>query len=192
MYVINLFGASGSGKSTTAKLLSGMLSINGYSTELVEEYAKELVHAQHTNLFEQQELILAEQNKKQKILSNHGYDFIITDSPLLLINIYKKEYKYIEEYPEEFENFVKWRFLTYKNINIFLNRKIPYSQKGRLQTQEEANIIEEKMKKYLKENNIEFIEIDNEFGLKTINKILNLLYNKKYISKQIEIKEIND
>jgi len=187
MRVLNLFGGPSSGKSTNGKLVSGILSAMGLKTELVEEYAKGLVHAQHTNMFEQQELILAEQNKKQKILEKHNYDLVITDSPLLLINIYKDEYN-LPKYPLEFEEFIKWRFNTYDNINIFLERELEYDENGRVQTEDEANRIEKKIKKYLDDNNYPYITIKSKKGLSTSKKIIKYLEKNNIIDKQSKLK----
>ena len=62
MVVINLWGAPGSGKSTTAAGLFFLMKINKYKVELVTEYAKDLVWNGHEAMFGNQISIFAEQN----------------------------------------------------------------------------------------------------------------------------------
>ena len=77
--VINLFGSSGSGKSTTALGLTYMLRLKGYKAEYVSEYAKDLVAEESTHKLRHQLYVFAKQLKRVDVLLNKDIDYIITD-----------------------------------------------------------------------------------------------------------------
>ena len=89
MLVINLWGAPGSGKSTTAAGLFFLMKINKFKVELVTEYAKDLVWDRRDSMFGNQLSIFSEQNWRLHRLRDHGVDYVITDSPLFLPVFYK-------------------------------------------------------------------------------------------------------
>ncbi len=105
--------------------------------------------------------MLAEQSHRQLCLLNK-VDFIITDSPLVLANYYRKfhENKILEN--TCFDELVVEIFNKYDNLNIFLKRKTTteYQQAGRLQNQEDAIKIDAEIQKVLNDNNIPYFEID--------------------------------
>ena len=68
--IINLFGASGSGKSTTAMGLTYFLRLGGHKVEYVNEYAKDLVYEESTHKLKHQLYVFAKQLKKQDVLSS--------------------------------------------------------------------------------------------------------------------------
>ena len=84
MKIINLFGGPGTGKSTTAAHLFAIMKWQGMKVELVSEYAKELTWDGRSNVLLDQLYVLAKQNRKLERLKNHGLDFVITDSPILM------------------------------------------------------------------------------------------------------------
>lgn len=135
MKVINLFGAAGSGKSTTALGVSHQLKINGYKVEYVSEYAKQLVMSGSEHLLSLQEHVFANQLFNMTILKNKDLDFIVTDSPLLLAVFYGR--KYGTSTPA-LDNLVFEHFDSYQNINYFINRAHKFDPVGRVQTEEET------------------------------------------------------
>lgn len=114
MKVINLFGCPGSGKSTTAAMLYFKLSSMGYKVELVSESTLDLI--------KNDQKIITQDNifNVQKKKFNVDADYIITDSPLLLSVIYDTRKN------PDFNDKVLYEFLEYDNINVLLNRTVPY------------------------------------------------------------------
>ena len=114
MKVINLFGCPGSGKSTTAAMLYFKLSSMGYKVELVSESTLDLI--------KNDQKIITQDNifNVQKKKFNIDADYIITDSPLLLSVIYDTRKN------TDFNDKVLYEFLEYDNINVLLNRTVPY------------------------------------------------------------------
>jgi ABC-type oligopeptide transport system ATPase subunit len=118
MLIINLWGAPGSGKSTTASGLFFLMKINKKKVELVTEFAKELVWEKRENMFGDQVSIFSEQNRRLCRLEDHNIDFAITDSPLPLPVFYQPQ-----NYLPSFEQMVFEQFHRYNNLNYFLKRK---------------------------------------------------------------------
>lgn len=165
--VINLFGAPGVGKSTLAYLLTGHLKADGINAELVTEFAKDLTWANRDFDLSAQPYIFGEQYYRiQKLVGK--VDFIITDSPLLLSLIYTNN-----SYPESFKKSVLDIFNSFDNINVLVNRTKPYSTSGRTQTEVESAIIQEQVKKLLKDTNQEVIQA---LGTNAHAQVDNLLY----------------
>ena len=129
-----------------------------YTAEYVEEYAKDCVYENRLNLIKNDQLyVFAKQNHKLTMIKNYEKcpDFVITDSPLILSNIYGDINNSISD---TFKSLVLETFNSYNNINFFIERGsgIKYEVNGRIQTEEEAKEIDEKIKNYLVENHIDF------------------------------------
>lgn len=154
MIVINLWGAPSSGKSTTASGLFFLMKINKFRVELVHEFAKELVLEKRENVFTDQNFIFAEQNRRIRRLEEHGYDFAITDSPLMLPLYYDEK-----RTGEKFDSFASDEFHKYNNINYFLVRRHTFEPIGRRHNEEEAVRIEQDMKQWMREKTIEYTEV---------------------------------
>lgn len=151
MIVINLWGAPGSGKSTTAAGLFFLMKINKYKVELVTEYAKDLVWERHDTMFENQLSIFSEQNRRLHRLVDHGVDFAITDSPLLLPSFYKPH-----GYYRAFDSLVAETFHGYNNLNYFLERVESFEKIGRRHNEEESLAIAVKLQKFMADYGVEF------------------------------------
>lgn len=155
MKVINLYGGPGTGKSTTAAGLFHLMKLQSMEAELVTEYAKDLVWAERHPMFTEQDYIFAKQNHRIRRLVGK-VDWAITDAPLLLGIFY-----ILDEFPgrEHFEKFVKEMFMSYDNINVFLERVKPYNPNGRNQTFEEATSIDAQIKQFLEDHNIPYLTV---------------------------------
>ena len=153
MKVINLLGASGSGKSTNAAGLAYELKTEGFKVEIITEYAKELCILSSEHLLENQIWVFANQYQKMKYLSE-DLDFVITDSPLMLSSFYGLKYNY------NFENLfplIKDVYNSFDNINLFLEREHAWDQYARVQTEEESKEDSEKLKAFLKEESVDYV-----------------------------------
>lgn len=134
--LINIYGAAGSGKSTTALGLTHSLKLEGYKVEYVSEYAKDLVSEGSSHKLKHQLYVFAKQLKKLEVLMDKGLDFVVTDSPLLLSYFYGNKYKTIKPY---FKDLVQTHLDDYKCYNIFLKRNVPYDSSLRVQTEQESD-----------------------------------------------------
>ena len=150
MKVINLFGGPSAGKSATAYGLCNYMKINGYSVELITEFAKDLVWSERQQCLKNQVKVTAEQYDRQWN-KNGKLDFIITDSPLLLGIIYCPE-----DYFKSFKPMVWELFNSFDNINIFLERTTKYVQAGRNENEEESNAISYEIQDLLRDNDCKY------------------------------------
>lgn len=151
--IINLLAGPCSGKSTYCAGIFAKLKWHEINCEMALEYAKDLVWSENFKKLENQLYVFAKQQDRIYQL-NGKVDVVITDSPLLLSIIYDAKND------ELLKQLIVREHNKYTNINFFLKRKKKYSEKGRVQTFEEAIKIDEQIKDLLKENNIEYEEID--------------------------------
>ena len=129
--VINMYAGPGAGKSTTAAGLFFKMKSQGYSVELVTEYAKDKVYEGHLGCLEDQMYIFGKQQRRLTRLRGH-VEWAITDSPLILSILYNKDLS------ETFNTLVLETFEKYINYNFFIERVKEYKQIGRTQTELEA------------------------------------------------------
>lgn len=158
--VVNMFAGPGVGKSTTAAGIFALLKMHDVECELVTEYAKDLVWEERNFTVENQLYLFAKQHHRQWRLKDK-VDLIITDTSLLLNNIYGKLYNRFDS--EIMYDFVLEEFNKYDNINFYIERIVKYNDEGRFQTKEQAEQIDNCIKEYLDENNINYILIPGAF-----------------------------
>lgn len=164
--VINGYGGPGSGKSTTCLHLVAELKKLGYNAEYVSEYAKELVYEENYELLdgkvEHQAAILLEQNRRvERLVKN--VDFIVSDSPILLSEIYVKERNTM------FDKCVDELNSHYPAFSFFVERDNERFQKeGRIHNFEESKAKDREIKELLKNKDIYF----GTYNHKTIDKII--------------------
>lgn len=151
MKVVNLFGSSGAGKSTSALGLAYKLKLLGYKVEYVSEYIKQYVFSGATTEVLYQNKIFGNQSYNLEILRDKGLDFIVTDSPLLLSDFYSQLYS---TGTPQLADLVKASFNSYENVNYFLTRTVAFEAAGRLQTEEESDMHSAQLRNYLKDNKI--------------------------------------
>lgn len=155
MFVVNLFGAPGSGKSTGAAYIFAKLKMLGVNAELVTEFAKEKVWENSKETLKNQFYIFGEQYFKLTRLDGK-VDVAITDAPLLLSVFYNKEDD------ENFNQVVLKKFLSFPSVNYFINRVKPYNPKGRLQTEEGSSNLVEPMRRMLQKYEIEYLDLPGD------------------------------
>ena len=151
--IVNLFAGAGAGKTTCAWEIASELKKRGIETEYVSEYAKELVWDNNMEMLdgslEHQQILYHEQKRRIDRLIGK-VDVVVTDSPTLLSIMYLKEpnkdfeVKAIEEYKQN------------QNFNLFINRGKEYQQAGRIHSLQESKAVDNKIKQFLKSNNIYF------------------------------------
>lgn len=152
--LVNLFAGPGTGKSTISSSVFAELKWQGVNCELASEFAKDLCWEERFTTLSNQIYVFGKQlHRVQRLIGK--VDVIITDSPLLFSIIYKPEHL-----SDNFSKLVLEVFNQFNSMNYFLKRLKSYNPKGRIQTEEEAVLVDEKILKYLNENNIWYTYID--------------------------------
>lgn len=151
--IVNLFAGAGAGKTTCAWEIASELKKRGIETEYVSEYAKELVWDNNMEMLdgslEHQQILYHEQKRRIDRLIGK-VDVVVTDSPTLLSIMYLKEPN------EEFAKKAVEEYKQNQNFNLFINRDKEYQQTGRIHSLQESKAVDNKIKQFLKSNNIYF------------------------------------
>jgi|SaaInl8_200m_RNA_FD_contig_81_619839_length_10764_multi_4_in_0_out_0_10 nicotinamide riboside kinase len=169
---ISIFGAPGSGKSTTSAGVFYEMKKKSYKVELVDEYAKELTYSKDFLTLSDQAMVFARQRHKMEKLEGQ-VDYTVNDASFLLSSIFS-EFSNLNHLPKaSFDALVIETYKMYDTLNIFLESDVEYQDYGRNETKEEALVVGEKIKKVLTENGIPYTEI--EVGENTVKDILKLI-----------------
>lgn len=158
--IVNLYGAPGSGKSTTRADVFRLLKFAGVNCEEVYETAKKFTWAHRHTELASQPYIFGKQLRDIEVLMNQ-VDVIITDSPLMMSYYYGKKYCG-DTYPESFYTFVEEQFKKMGGMNYYINRVKPFNPKGRNQTEDGAAEISIEQKAMLTRLNIGFKEVNGD------------------------------
>lgn len=162
MKVINFFGAPGVGKTTSAMDLTAMLKRIQVDAEVSLELVKQYIHSDANHLLSYQNFIFAEQERQLRILQDSKeVEFAVTDAPLLHSVLYAPE-----NYPVFFKELVFEIFQGYDNVNFFINRNHPYSHQGRIHDEVKSDLLSNKLKYFLINHSVPFIEIKSTDNLK--------------------------
>lgn len=165
--VINGYGGPGAGKSTACLEITAALKKEGYNAEYVQEYAKELVYEKNMEMLdgspEHQYEILKEQTRRMDRLYDQ-VDFIVTDSPILLNEIYNKELT------PEYESLVNELQGEYINYSFFMERDASnFEEEGRIHNLTESIEKDNEIKDMLQKNEIKYKTYNHE----NVNEIVN-------------------
>lgn len=153
--ILNLVGGPGTGKSTTMAGTFFELKSRGITAEMAPEWFKAKVwEGTADKLVGDQLYITAKQNHEFHRLMNTGVQVVVTDCPLLLALVYG------EKESDIFKQMVVDTFMRYNNTVVFLNRVKSYDPQGRMQTQEQAQGIDVKVKDIMNFLGIPFTEVD--------------------------------
>lgn len=149
--VVNLYAGPGAGKSTGAAYIFSKLKMLGITSELVTEYAKDKVWQGDKTTLQCQ--IYMSGKQAFRMMRVYGkVEVIVTDSPLPMGAIYTDE--------KPIQDVCIYEGAKYKNqLNFFIERGKDYDPKGRNQTLDEAKVIDERIKKLLVDNNIEYTKV---------------------------------
>jgi len=169
--VINLFGGSGVGKSTTAAHLFAEMKYRGFHVELVREYVKAWAwQGIEVGPFDQIYL-LGKQSQYESILYGK-VDYVITDSPLLLCPMYEHYYSGKELIAPAAFNFIEdARSRGVEHLNFVLKREFAFDARGRYETPEDCAKIDNAIHDFLKKYDVPYTEISGE-GIKRVEQIL--------------------
>jgi hypothetical protein len=177
--VINIFGGPGCGKSIAASDVYSDLSKIGYNVELVREYIKDWVWEGRKRFFLDQIYILSKQMRREQICLSQ-VDFIVTDSPVWLSSFY--EYKYgkhsdtlfdvVKHYYDEIHS------QGHRTMNFFLARQGEYVEAGRYQSASEAIALDQDLRDFLNDRNIDFFEAPDRAYITSIA-LRSQIYNEE-------------
>lgn len=166
--IVNLYAGAGAGKSTTASAVFSKLKYQGVNCEIAPEFVKELVWEERFKTIEDQVYIFAKQLHRLNRLTD--VDVIITDAPILNSLVYLPD----ELTGTSFPDLVRESYNKFDNLDFYIKRVKPYNPKGRMQTEEEAKAIDEKVRSMLNQNVPRYSIIKgNEAGADTIVDIIN-------------------
>jgi hypothetical protein len=138
--VINLFGGSGCGKSTTAALLFARMKLLGFHVELVREYVKYWAWNDRKVREWDQLYLLGKQSAYESMLYGK-LDYIVTDSPILLAGMYQEfrsngKDTYVRDAAEAFMKHAEGQGVVYRNF--ILKRGKPFDPRGRWENANQA------------------------------------------------------
>jgi len=182
MININFFGGPGTGKSTTMSGVFHEMKKDGYSVEIVTEYAKDLVYSKDYFKLKDQLMILANQSHPWFKLEEQ-VDFTVNDGPFLLGLVYLQENPHMPA--EEFKAFLLKMWKSYDHINIFIERDVEahgYQEYGRQQTLEEAICKDNEIKQVLDENDIPYYSV--RMGEDTVKDVISIIENIGEVEQQ--------
>lgn len=147
--LVNLFGAPGSGKSTTAAGVFSRLKLMGVNAEYVPEVAKAMTWEGRAKSLSFQPYVFAKQMRDIERLKGQ-VDVVITDSPPLLSSFYATHYC-LDHYPDSFHTFVMdcHTHLLQPSLNYWIRRVKPYNPAGRNQSEDEAVVLAQSMLTWL-------------------------------------------
>ena len=151
MIVVNLFGAPGAGKSTGAAYIFSKLKMLGVNAELVTEFAKDKVWENNSVALSDQTYVFGKQHYRISRCADK-VDVVVTDSPLLLSALYNQS----DLLGDDFNDLVAKIFKSYSSLNYFIERNKPYDKTGRLQNEEESDILAERLKGLLDKYEIDY------------------------------------
>lgn len=150
---INIFGGPGIGKSTAALTMARQFKMSHLSTELVSEFAKDLVWEKRVKTLDIQPYVTIKQYRNL-IRVNDEVDYVITDAPITMGIVYAEIYN--PNLPPSYAQLIYDLHDQMDTLNIVLTREFPYQSYGRNQDENGAkeldNAIESMIDKYKIEN----------------------------------------
>jgi hypothetical protein len=165
--LVNLFGAPGVGKTGVRSELVGLMKAQGLHVEEIKEHAKYLLSVGLDWMLKEDQLsVLAQQNHWQLVAKRAGFDWAVTDSPVLLCPFYAGE-----GYLPSFEAMALEVHRMYTNKNFFLvpQEDAPYDNRFREPDPKKARARTNQMQEYLTRLKVPYQLLEvNEKAAKTI------------------------
>lgn len=152
--ICNLYGGPSTGKSSMMAGLFAELKWRGLDCEQAPEFAKEKVWEESYRVLENQIYVFGKQlHSLHRLIGK--VDCVVTDSPILLSLVYGKNM------PSSFHSLVLDMFRSHNTLNVFLVRNDwkNYNPNGRMQTHDEACLIDETLKGLLIKHAIDFVDV---------------------------------
>lgn len=177
--VVNFFAGPSAGKTTAALEITAGLKKEGYNVEYVSEFAKELVLEGRAEELKNQEFVTDEQYHRLDRLRNSGVEIIVTDSPVLLGQVYGADTT-----SEDYKNQVMEYHNSFENFNLFVERGETFQVEGPVHDLEQSKAIDKKIIGMLKQNKIFYGSYQHNTIEKTIDKI-NTTYSRLYDQKRV-------
>ena len=145
--IINLLAGPGTGKTSIAWSLGGLMKKHHLSVDIAAEFAQDLTYRGIDPTKVPQPVILGEQmyriHNRAKVS-----DYVITDSSLLYSLIYKQDYL-----TDSFDKSALDIYNLYDNINILVrrNKEKNFSTDGRVHDREGSEFIQQKIEDMIQE-----------------------------------------
>jgi nicotinamide riboside kinase len=152
LIVINLLGGPGTGKSVLASKIFVALKEQQIPVELVREFPKELTWEDRLTALQNQIYVFANQHHQIYILQGK-VKVAVVEGSILNSLVYNDP-------SEELRNLIWSEYNKVDNINIFLERTVPYKNEGRIQTLEQSREKDDQIKEIIDYSNIGYITID--------------------------------
>lgn len=147
-----LYGGPGTGKSTTAALVFGILKQRGYNVEIVHEVAKDMVwEERHIALLHQPYINVKQMFRLDRLRDK--VQGIITDTSTLLSFIYGTREGGVTK---AFRDWILDDYRRRNTVNVFLMRNPDraYNPQGRTQSEDEAAAADQQIRTLLIEHKI--------------------------------------
>jgi hypothetical protein len=148
---ICFYGAAGTAKSTIAAYVFSQLKMKGMSVELVREHVKNWTYYNRVPRSFDQCFLFAKQLHLEDEVLQAGFDYVVTDCPLLLPVFYAKraEVPGSKQLLRQVEEFDK----RYQPLHILLQRPPgSYDKLGRFHSPKEIKVIDEELEGFLHEH----------------------------------------
>ena len=177
--VVNFFGGPGTGKSTLACDLFGLLKRHGTNVELVREYVKEWAwEGRRIKPFDQF-YITAKQFRRESLLYNK-VEYVITDSPILIGPFYEFYYNETDIVLPSVRSLIEHlKSYNVEHKNFFIQRNKPYVQEGRYESENEARNIDKHMRAYLDTLGIKYYYINDREDTEKPKTVYEILCHEK-------------
>lgn len=159
--IVNLYGAPGSGKSTTASGVFHKLKINNVNAEYVTEVAKDFTWEKRHLTLQYQPYVFSKQFRDIYRLLDQ-VQVIVTDSPIFLGAFYLWKYPNTKVPYKSFVNYAYEQSKYIGGIDYFINRVKPYNPKGRNQTEDESNTLNDELKYFLQLYKINYKDLNGD------------------------------
>lgn len=151
-YIVNFISGPSVGKSLISALVYAELKLNGYTTEYVQEYAKQLVWLKKWDKLDNQYLVSTKQYSLIKVLDDiPSIEYVVVDGALVLGLYYNRHYKTNVSNLDKTEDMIMERNNEFKNIYIHLERNpsVEFEQEGRVQTYSESLEVDSELKRIM-------------------------------------------